>query len=101
MPHGPVWQNKAGLAWLLRDKSKMPLEEPTIRNCSVCYGTNTKASSAIAKGWLNTDKMRESFFRAANILDPEWIQTYNNDKDGIKNISTIEAKVSVYDIQVK
>ena len=49
MPHGPVWQNKAGLAWLLRDKSKMPLEEPTIRNCSVCYGTNTKASSAIAK----------------------------------------------------
>ena len=45
--------------------------------------------------------MRESFFRAATILDPEWIQTYNNDKDGIKNISTIEAKVSVYDIQVK
>merc|ERR1711962_915359 len=36
--------------------------------------------------------MRESFFRAATILDPEWIQTYNNDKDGIKNISTIEAK---------
>ena len=53
------------------------------------------------RGWLNTDEMRESFFRAANILDPEWIQTYNNDKDGIKNISTIEAKVSVYDIQVK
>ena len=38
--------------------------------------------------------MRESFIRAANILDPEWIQTNSSDCDGIRNISTIEAKVS-------
>jgi hypothetical protein len=43
-------------------------------------------------GWLNTDEMRESFFRAANILDPERMQTNSSDCDGIRNISTIEAK---------
>lgn len=92
VPHGPVWQNQAGLAWLLRDKEKMMSEEPSIRNCCICYGSNTRASSAIARGWLNTDEMRESFFRAANILDPEWMQTNSSDSDGIRNISTIEAK---------
>ena len=39
-------------------------------------------------------ELDNSFFRAANILDPEWMQTNSSDSDGIRNISTIEAKVS-------
>ena len=49
MPHGPVWQHPTGMAWLLRDAAIMSIGEPTIRNCCVCHGTNTNASSSIAK----------------------------------------------------